>query len=526
MVGVLYHSPRCWVRRNSLPRIACAAGAPRQTTMGGWISASSASSQGRQALISLALGARFFRRAPCCTQGRCLTTLVTYSAARSSPTVASARSSSRPAGPTNGMPSRSSYSPGASPIITIRAVAGPAPNTVWVPISHSGQAWQPRASAATSASVSPGRRPGLVSSTCCTIWPLPRLPGSRHRAYCQARCKAYAASAPLPARGGVSPAPPSLWSRSAPTLQSRANAPRDRSGRPMFQNVLRPRSLAFVCVTLLAACAAPAAAPGGSTAGARSATPTSAPPSPAASAPTAAPAVDAPLSPPVTVTVGTLGLASDAAIYIALDRGYFTAQGLDVQDTRFDAGARLIPALAASQIDAGAGSPSAGLFNALQRNIPIEIVGDKGRAGTDSSYMALLVRKDLLDSGAIKDYADFRGRKIASIANDNVDAAMVAEPIPTRAVAAGAAVRWKGSNEFYPDQQAAVLMYSPTFGKDKPEAARRFMVGYVQGLRAYYDAFFKNRDRADVVQILTRYTSLTDPRLFDEMVPFAVDPRS
>jgi len=330
----------------------------------------------------------------------------------------------------------------------------------------------------------------------------------------------------------------------------------------MFQNVLRPRSLAFVCVTLLAACAAPAAAPGGSTAGARSATPTSAPPSPAASAPTAAPAVDAPLSPPVTVTVGTLGLASDAAIYIALDRGYFTAQGLDVQDTRFDAGARLIPALAASQIDAGAGSPSAGLFNALQRNIPIEIVGDKGRAGTDSSYMALLVRKDLLDSGAIKDYADFRGRKIASIANDNsnviqidrmmhsvgltykdveivvlaggdmitalgngnVDAAMVAEPIPTRAVAAGAAVRWKGSNEFYPDQQAAVLMYSPTFGKDKPEAARRFMVGYVQGLRAYYDAFFKNRDRADVVQILTRYTSLTDPRLFDEMVPFAVDP--
>jgi len=321
---------------------------------------------------------------------------------------------------------------------------------------------------------------------------------------------------------------------------------------------------------LLAACAAPAAAPSGSgsatgagavapTAPAR---PTTAPP--AASAPTAAPAaaLDAPLSPPVTVTVGTLGLASDAAIYIAMDKGYFAAQGLDVQDTRFDAGARLIPALAASQLDAGAGSPSAGLFNALQRNIPIEIVGDKGRAGTDSSYMSLLVRKELLDSGAIKDYADFRGRKIASIANDNsnviqidrmmrsvgltykdteivvlaggdmivalgngsVDAGMVAEPIPTRAVAAGAAVRWKGSNEFYPDQQAAVLMYSPSFGKEKPEAARRFMLAYVQGLRTYYDAFFKSRNRADVVQILTRYTSLTDPRLFDEMVPFAVDP--
>jgi ABC-type nitrate/sulfonate/bicarbonate transport system substrate-binding protein len=113
---------------------------------------------------------------------------------------------------------------------------------------------------------------------------------------------------------------------------------------------------------------------------------------------------------------------------------------------------------------------------------------------------------------------------IAALANGTIDAAFVAEPIPTRAVAAGAAGRWKGSNEIYPDQQAAVVMYSPTFVKERPEAAKRFMVAYVQGLRDYYDAFFKNANRAEIVGILTRYTSLTDPRLYDEMVPFAVDP--
>ena len=74
---------------------------------------------------------------------------------------------------------------------------------------------------------------------------------------------------------------------------------------------------------------------------------------------------------------------------------------------------------------------------------------------------------------------------IVALGNGSVDAGMVAEPIPTRAVASGVAVRWNGSNEFYPDLQAAVLMYSPTFGKEKPEAARRFMVAYVQGLRTY-----------------------------------------
>lgn len=308
-------------------------------------------------------------------------------------------------------------------------------------------------------------------------------------------------------------------------------------------------------VALLLACGAPAE---------RAAGPT---PQPAAQspAPPSSPTAQlhtAPPSAPVSVTVGTLGLASDAGVYIALERGYFREQGLDVRDTRFDAGARVIPALAAGQIDVGGGSPSSGLFNAMARGIGIEIVADRGRAGSDSSYMAFVLRRDLAESGTVREPADFRGRRVATIANDNanviqfdrymrgggltykdadmvvmpggdmiaalangsIDMAAVAEPIPTRAVAAGAGVRWKGSHEVYPQQQAAVLMFSPTFGQEKTEAARRFMLAYLQGVRAYYDAFFRNRQRDEVVAILTRTTSLTDPRLYDEMVPFAVDP--
>jgi NitT/TauT family transport system substrate-binding protein len=307
-------------------------------------------------------------------------------------------------------------------------------------------------------------------------------------------------------------------------------------------------------VALLLACGAPAERAGAP------APQTAAPPA-ASSAPTAT-AEATPPSPPVTVNVGTLGLTSDAGVYIALERGYFREQGLDVRDTRFDAGARVIPALAAGQIDVGGGSPSSGLFNAMARGIGIEIVADRGRAGSDSSYMAFVLRRDLAESGAVREPADFRGRRVATIANDNanviqfdrymraggltykdadmvvmpggdmiaalangsIDMAAVAEPIPTRAVAAGAGVRWKGSHEVYPQQQAAVLMFSPTFGQANPDAARRFLVAYLQGVRAYYDAFFRDRQRDEVVAILTRTTSLNDPRLYDEMVPFAVDP--
>src|SRR3712207_1740585 len=56
------------------------------------------------------------------------------------PASPSALSSSRPAGPTNGLPLRSSWSPGCSPTNTIRAVSGPSPNTVCVAGSHSSHA--------------------------------------------------------------------------------------------------------------------------------------------------------------------------------------------------------------------------------------------------------------------------------------------------------------------------------------------------------------------------------------------------
>src|SRR5919204_3435004 len=56
-----------------------------------------------------------------------------------------ALASTSPAGPTNGSPARSSRSPGCSPTSITRARAGPAPNTVWVPVRHSGQARQPAA---------------------------------------------------------------------------------------------------------------------------------------------------------------------------------------------------------------------------------------------------------------------------------------------------------------------------------------------------------------------------------------------
>src|SRR5438093_64884 len=58
------------------------------------------------------------------------------------PASSSACSKRRPAGPTKGLPCRSSWSPGCSPISIILECSAPSPNTVWVASAHRSQPLQ------------------------------------------------------------------------------------------------------------------------------------------------------------------------------------------------------------------------------------------------------------------------------------------------------------------------------------------------------------------------------------------------
>ena len=68
--------PRCALTRKLRPSSACAAVAPRHTMTAGFTAAISASSQGRQARISCALGFSWMRRLPTTWWRKCLTALV------------------------------------------------------------------------------------------------------------------------------------------------------------------------------------------------------------------------------------------------------------------------------------------------------------------------------------------------------------------------------------------------------------------------------------------------------------------
>jgi NitT/TauT family transport system substrate-binding protein len=267
-----------------------------------------------------------------------------------------------------------------------------------------------------------------------------------------------------------------------------------------------------------------------------------------------------------TVQVGIVNTISDAGFYVAESKGYFRQEGLDVKFTAFNSAARMIAPLGAGQLDVGGGTVSAGLYNAVGRDIKIKIVADKGSIAPGYAFSALMVRKDLVDSGKYKSFKDLKGMKVAigaagtgtasalnealkrgglsygdveiidlafpqhmaAYTNKGIDASVTNEPTVTLSARAGVAVRVAGNDEIYPNQQTAVVLYSEEFMKSRPEAALKFMRAYIKGVRDYNDALRDGKmdgpNADEIISILTQTTEIKDRDIYRQISPNACNP--
>jgi NitT/TauT family transport system substrate-binding protein len=266
------------------------------------------------------------------------------------------------------------------------------------------------------------------------------------------------------------------------------------------------------------------------------------------------------------VKVASAGIASDIGFYLAHKKGYFRAEGLDVSLTTLANSPQMIGPLGMGQLDVGAGTVAASLYNAVAQNIAIRAVADKGSMRAGYGFSGLLVRKDLVDSGRFKSFRDLKGMTIAvgtfgsanssavnealkrgglawedanmvaltfpqhlaAYANKAIDASMTNEPTASQAVQDGLAVRFAGNDEIYPDQQTAVVLYSEIFARQRPQVASKFMRAYVKAIREYNDALKGGKiagpNADEVISILTEYTFIKDARIHREITPAAIDP--
>jgi NitT/TauT family transport system substrate-binding protein len=266
------------------------------------------------------------------------------------------------------------------------------------------------------------------------------------------------------------------------------------------------------------------------------------------------------------ITVGATGSTSDAPIYIADQLGYFRGEGLDVKVVNFRSAADMVAPLGAGQIEAGAGSASAGLYNAVARGIRIKIVADKASSPPGYGGTKILVRKDHVASGRYRSLADLKGMKfamnapgvsntstlntllrsagltysavetvdmplpdhVAALRNKSVDAAASVEPGPALAVRNGDAVVIKSDDEILPNHQIAVLLYAEDFARARPDDAKKFMRAYIRAVRFYNGALRNGRldgpNADDVIAILSAATPVKSREIYKLITPTGMNP--
>ena len=265
------------------------------------------------------------------------------------------------------------------------------------------------------------------------------------------------------------------------------------------------------------------------------------------------------------VVIGSPATISDAPFFIAERKGYWAEQNLHMKIVNMQTGPQMVAPLGAGQIDIAAAATSAGLFNAAARGIGLKMVADKGSNQPGYSYVSLLVRKALVESGKFKTMKDLKGLKVAEpgkggstgstvnqalksagltyddvthvilgfpemligMENGAIDAAIVPEPFNTFGRNKGVGVRFP-SDTFYPRQTIAVVLYGPAFMAKRAEIAQRFMVAYLKAVRFYNDAIkdgrFAGPNAAEVIDILTTETRYKDAALYSDVVPNGCDP--
>ncbi|MCX6499426.1 MAG: ABC transporter substrate-binding protein [Arthrobacter sp.] len=244
------------------------------------------------------------------------------------------------------------------------------------------------------------------------------------------------------------------------------------------------------------------------------------------------------------IKVASLSAAADVPLYIALENGYFTEAGLDVELVPVKSSADIPALLVSGGVQFGTGQPNATFFNAAASGIKDPVIMATNVYSPDTKVPGLVVRKDLADAG--KGPGDLAGANLAivgpstsseyfaksaikeaggdpaatqyavmglpdmlsALSNNKVDAAWMFEPLASVAVSKGIAVNATGVGKVaagFPTW----LQASEKIVKSDPEAVTAFAAATLRALEFYDDAL-ANGKRDDVVKILTKYTSMTE----------------
>jgi NitT/TauT family transport system substrate-binding protein len=266
----------------------------------------------------------------------------------------------------------------------------------------------------------------------------------------------------------------------------------------------------------------------------------------------------APLRAETKIMIGSVPTIGDGGVICAKERGYFKAEGIDIELQAFRSAGDMVPLLVRGDLPVIAGGISAAFFNAVAQGLPIRYFVN--RAG-HPAYHAFMVRKDLADT--IREPKDLKGRIIAvtgngavseyetakvlaaghltmddvdarslgmpqaavALKNGAVDAGILVPPFDMVATRDAGAVAWVDPDKYIsPPIEVAGYFFNTNWAAQNHDLVDRFMVAYLKGARCYLQAARHGPNRAEVIDMVMRYTAVQDRAVFEEMKWAELDP--
>jgi NitT/TauT family transport system substrate-binding protein len=121
-------------------------------------------------------------------------------------------------------------------------------------------------------------------------------------------------------------------------------------------------------------------------------------------------ATEAWAQPAQKVSVGALRLASSGAIFIALDKGYFSAEGLDIELKPFTAAQQVPVAVTSGDVDFGATGLTAGFFNLAGKGA-LKIIAAQSREEPGFHLVGYMVTQAAYERG-FRGLQNFPGKRV------------------------------------------------------------------------------------------------------------------
>ena len=218
------------------------------------------------------------------------------------------------------------------------------------------------------------------------------------------------------------------------------------------------------------------------------------------------------------VTVGVVPVSIFAPVFVAAEKGYYAEQGLDVTLEALAGGADLIALTASNQFQISTAGAGPAFWNATALGLPIEVIAPGHQDGNPVAT-PLMISRAACESGAITSVADLRGKRVSvnarggteywlaaalgtadltlddvtvetipfpdavlALQSGAVDAAMIGEPLATRAIQDGIAVPLI---EDFPidDVLPTVIIANTDFAAANPYLVSGFVTAYLKASR-------------------------------------------